>query len=205
MVKLILDESKAHDFVEFLQDGKYYCIIEARKKYGATKDTRIADFFVDKKYLVKEIQKRQMNESFLTVPQESIVVFVSVNPVCPEVAFRNLHREMADLACKGDFKDPTNLARKHLVNSGGNGDYIDFDFDNGHFDPQLIYEKAGSQGVDVVKTRGGYHVVVENKLAAKEEPMFYKNLESLGTDSISKKRLIPMVGCRQGDFMPIFL
>ena len=69
----------------------------------------------------------------------------------------------------------------------------------------FIEENVGTKGVHYLRTRGGYHVLVEpSKIDKQFEKTWYKNMIKHPYVDIKGDAMIPVVGCTQGNFIPHF-
>ncbi len=86
--------------------------------------------------------------------------------------------------------------------------YFDLDFD--HVDLNETIEKIkgfiNEDCVKVLKTYGGFHVLIEfGKIGKQFEKTWYKNISSIEGVDIKGDNLIPVPGCTQGGFIPHFI
>lgn len=86
--------------------------------------------------------------------------------------------------------------------------FFDLDFDNVEATDliPIINQKINSNCVNILKTRGGFHALVELSLVDKQyEKSWYKNLTSISGVDIKGDNMIPVQGCTQGNFTPLFM
>lgn len=87
--------------------------------------------------------------------------------------------------------------------SVGSKIYIDFDYKP--FDPSRLDEFINRDCVDILETRGGYHILVRVKdIKPEYKSKFYNGIKSLNVDQTGDQ-MIPIPGCTQGGFIPKFI
>ena len=83
--------------------------------------------------------------------------------------------------------------------------YLDFDVDTKDFDFEKLKAIINLSCMDIVETRGGYHLLV--KLAAIDKAYkktFYQKISAMDVDQTGDQ-LLPVPGCVQGGFVPRFI
>ena len=83
--------------------------------------------------------------------------------------------------------------------------YLDFDVDFKDFDFNQLKDIINLSCMDIVETRGGYHLLVKLKEIEKQyKKTFYQKITALGVDQTGDQ-LLPVPGCVQGGFVPRFI
>jgi hypothetical protein len=85
---------------------------------------------------------------------------------------------------------------------------MDFDFDGVEVDYVLnkLENSLNKDCLTVLKTRGGFHLLVElNKIDKKYIKSWYNSIKNIEGCDVSGDNLIPVVGCTQGEFIPHFI
>lgn len=103
--------------------------------------------------------------------------------------------------------NPHQEVLSEIQKSIGTKHYFDFDFDNVEIEDveDIVYSSLNKECVKFLKTRGGFHLLIELKKINKEyEKTWYNNLSKIDGVDIKGDNLIPIVGCYQGGFVPHF-
>lgn len=83
---------------------------------------------------------------------------------------------------------------------------IDFDISIDDFDFNDIKNNINKESINVLKTRGGFHLLIEMDNIEKEfKNKWYKSLTSLPGCDIKGDNMIPVPGTYQGGFTPHFI
>jgi len=215
--KIILNEDKLRKFIEWLPDlevnEKYYLCLFSRKKYSheikSNDKTQIKRFVSNKdrifdkiKQLECEVGSYKLRNS--NVPQDSLVLYINPNP-------RNMLKATFQLAKKAitlieGQSQNYNIhaeALSCIQRSKSKSRFCDFDVDDENAELNVLKKIFPKKCYDILKTRGGYHILVNTKLAPKikwhEEIRKKFNVDNIGD------QLIPVVGCTQGGFEPKFI
>lgn len=218
--QIISNKEKLLEFIEWLPaleaNEKYYCCLFARKKYCADQiksndKTQLKRFLSDKARLYQKI--KQLEVPFgayqlkdIAAPQESLALYINPNP-------RNLKKATFDgiikltQLLKNDNKNfnPHAELLSCIQKTIGRKIYLDFDVDFKDFDFDKLKGIINLSCMDIVETRGGYHLLV--RLAEIEKgykKTFYQRISALGVDQTGDQ-LLPVPGCMQGGFVPRFI
>jgi len=218
--QIISDKEKLLAFIDWLPEleanEKYYCCLFARKKYCAdliksNDKTQLKRFLSDKARLYQKIKQLEVplgayQLKDIAAPQESLALYINPNP-------RNLKKATYDgiikftQLLKNDNKNfnPHAELLSCIQKTIGRKIYLDFDVDFKDFDFDKLNGIINPSCMDIVETRGGYHLLV--RLAEIEKvykKTFYKNISALGVDQTGDQ-LLPVPGCVQGGFVPKFI
>jgi len=222
--KIITDEQKLDEFISFLPDIEdtevYYLCLFGRHKYAAefpnTKDSgqlaRIASRKGDLKEKIRRLETPvgSYSRDGAVAPQEALAVYIGLNPRSLAKANKKLLIELATRISEGDLNFyPISAATTEIHRATSRKFFVDFDYD--HVDPveQLpkIKEILPDGAYKVLKTRGGFHLIVElAKMNTPKRKDWHKQLASLpNCDVRGTNNLTPVPGCTQGGFTPYFL
>lgn len=218
--QIILDEQKFRQFIEWLPDlepnEKFYCSLFARKKYcqeliKSNDKAQLRRFLSDKERLYDKVKQLEVPLGAYRLgdrvaPQESLVLYINPNP-------RNLIRASYDgiikltemLKYQNQNFNPHAEIMSCIQRSQSRKLYLDFDIDHPEFDLRQLEGRINLDAVDVLQTRGGYHVLVRlDRVAEAYQKTFYRALTELDVDQTGDQ-LLPVAGCTQGGFMPQFV
>jgi len=218
--QIISNKEKLLKFIDWLPEleanEKYYCCLFARKKYCADQiksndKTQLKRFLSDKTRLYQKIKQLEVplgayQLKDIAAPQESLALYINPNP-------RNLKKATFDgiikltQLLKNDNKNfnPHAELLSIIQKTISRKIYLDFDVDFKDFDFDKLKDIINLSCMDIVETRGGYHLLV--KLAEIEKvykKTFYQKISALGVDQTGDQ-LLPVPGCVQGGFVPRFI
>lgn len=221
---IIKDEKLLLDFIAWLPDLKqnetFYVALFARKKYCAeikyikTDKAQCKRFTSSKKHLFNKIRQLESPVGSLvikdiSIPQEALALYISVNPRDFLLATKNGLIKFAHLLTQEyNGYNPHQEAMSEIHKAVSRKIWYDFDFDGVALDSTLAaFEKhINSDCLKVLKTHSGFHVLIELKKIHKDfEKTWYKGVSSIEGIDVRGDNLIPVVGCTQGEFVPHFL
>ena len=218
--QIISDKEKLLAFIDWLPeleaDEKFYCCLFARKKYCADQiksndKTQLKRFLSDKARLYQKIKQLEVpigayQLKDIPAPQESLALYINPNP-------RNLKKATFDgiikltQLLKNDNKNfnPHAELLSIIQKTISRKIYLDFDVDFKDFDFNQLKDIINLSCMDIVETRGGYHLLVKLKEIEKQyKKTFYQKITALGVDQTGDQ-LLPVPGCVQGGFVPRFI
>ena len=218
--QIIRDKEKLLAFIDWLPeleaDEKFYCCLFARKKYCADQiksndKTQLKRFLSDKTRLYQKIKQLEVpigayQLKDIPAPQESLALYINPNP-------RNLKKATFDgiikltQLLKNDNKNfnPHAELLSIIQKTISRKIYLDFDVDFKDFDFNQLKDIINLSCMDIVETRGGYHLLVKLKEIEKQyKKTFYQKITALGVDQTGDQ-LLPVPGCVQGGFVPRFI
>ncbi len=218
---IIQEEQVLKDFIEWLPALKpnetYYVSLFARSKYDdslSADKAQLKRFTSDKIYLldkIKQLECAQGNYKLKgkTVDQKALALYINPNPRDMELATKNALIKFAELVTKPyTGYNPHQEVLSILQQSCTRKVYFDLDFDGADLGETLEKVKSmiNADCLKVLKTRGGFHLLVELAKIRKEyEKTWYHQLCNLEGCDIKGDNLIPVPGCVQGGFMPQFV
>lgn len=217
---------------ELGEDECYYLCLFARSKYAKNEDgsnkfphiktdkAQLKRITVHKKSLMKQ-KIEQMECAFGSyktkdgdnIPQEALALYITPNPRSQRKAMFNLIKRIADIQIANATGYNIHAeAMSAIQKCKSRACFIDFDIDfpedkkiNLTELKPFIEENVGTKGVHYLRTRGGYHVLVEpSKIDKQFEKTWYKNMIKHPYVDIKGDAMIPVVGCTQGNFIPHF-
>lgn len=241
--KIILDHAKLNHYIanflpELEDNQKFYCCLFARKKYSdkiQTNDkTQLKRFLATKKNLVRKLRQLEVPYGAYEladgtpVPEESLAVYISVNPRDMVRAIKTLGKKAWDLMGSTNYNIHAE-ALSCVQKSSAKKKYLVFDIDC----DELTSKREAERGVrqllgtmndlviqkyrplyHIVETRGGLHLYVDTKSLKdymsgepnKSKFNIYNIIrENLPVDKDAHPDLSPIVGCTQGGFVPKLL
>lgn len=230
--EIIKDIKLLEDFIVWLPELQvnecFYLCLFARSKYAKnenginkfphikTDKAQLKRFLVsNKKLMINKIKQLEVavgaykTKDGDDIPQESLALYITPNP-------RNQYRAL--ITCMKKFCDiieakSTNFniqqeAMSAIQKSNSRKIYLDFDFDDKplEFLKQNISSALNTNAVKYLKTRSGYHVLVElDKIQEEYKKTWYNKIMKLNPDLTGDNQMIPVVGCTQGNFIPKFV
>jgi hypothetical protein len=220
--KIIADEAKLIEFINWLPELKnnecYYVSLFARNKYA--KDSMLKSdkqqlrrFTTTKEYLFDKIKQLECEfgsykQKHLSIPQEALALYISLNPRNYEVAARESAIELVRLVTNSyTGYNPHQIVLTEIQKASGTKKYFDIDFDNVEINDikPTIEESINYDSLTYLKTHGGFHLLIElDKIKKEYEKSWYKNITTIDGVDVRGDNLIPVVGCYQGMFIPHF-
>jgi len=217
--QIITDEEKLLEFIDWLPElkpnEKFYCSLFARKKYckGEMKSSdqfQLSRFVSNKTKLLQNIKKLEVTVGTyqlknISAPQESLAFYINPNPRDLQKAIYDGIIRLTELLKKGKLI----LNHIEMINcihkSVNKKVYLDFDVDEPNFDLQQLKDIINASCLKVLRTRGGFHVLVKlSEVEAQYKKSFYQKFTALGVDQLGDI-MLPVAGCTQGGFTPRFI
>jgi hypothetical protein len=211
-------------FINFLpdlqEDEVYYLCLFGRHKYCPsfpnTRDSgQLVRSIARKKELKEKIQRFETpigsySRDGVIAPQEAVCCYIGLNPRSLPRANKNLLIEFARRIADGDLNfNPISAATAEIHRATCRKFFVDFDYDG--VEPCDYYDRIEAiipkNGFKIIKTRGGFHLVVELEKVKEIKTNWYKMLSALpNCDVKGSNSLTPIPGCVQGgDFYPYFV
>jgi hypothetical protein len=222
LYKMVQDEQALVKFIDWLPDLEngetYYVTLFARKKYCTSSDnvmktdSQLKRFTSDKRYLLDKIYQLEIpvgryKGDSVVISQEALALYITPNPRSLEKAAKQSLKSFADLITQEyNGYNPHHCVMTEIQKASGRKIFMDFDFDGIKFHnvEEDIISYANLEAINVVKTRGGFHLLVEmSKIQQLYSKIWYQKLSSMcGVDVRGTDNLLPVPGCCQGGFVP---
>ena len=219
--KIILDEPKLDEFINILPETSdtevFYISLFARHKYHPsfpnTRDQGQLARIISKKQDIKEKIRRfetpigSYTRDGSIVVQEAIAVYIGLNPRSLVKANKNILVELAKRFAEGNTVfNPIQLATTEIHRATDKKYFVDFDFDDVEFDSSVVENIIPKDSYKILKTRGGFHLIVELAKIKGIKSNWYTAIASLpNCDIKGTSNLTPIPGCTQGGFIPYFI
>lgn len=219
--RIIQDEAKLRAFIDWLptlQKGEtYYVCLFARNKYSPelkADKAQLKRFTADKEFLFDKIKHLECAVGSYklkgaVVPQEALALYINPNPRSFEKAAKRSLIRLAELVTRPyTGYNPHQEVMSEIQKTPARKVYFDLDFDGVDMDETLqqVYAHVNRDCITVLKTRGGFHLLLElaklNKALAKT---WHQKLTTLPGCDVKGDNLIPVPGCSQGGFVPHFI
>lgn len=225
--QIIKNEYALREFIEWLPElkpsEKFYISLLGRNKYLQDKTPLKTDklslkrFSSNKKFLFRKIQQLEVplgaytyGKEDLPVPPECLVLYITPNPRDLEKAAKATIIELQKKTWSAyDGYNPHSICLSSIQESAGTVKWYDFDFDAVELDAtlELLKKVVNIDCCSFIKTRGGFHVLVE---IAKVSPEFKKSWNSQiskikGCDVRGTSTLVPIPGCVQSGHVPTLI
>ena len=232
--KIITDEKELRNFVDFLPELKenecYYICLFSRAKYckeggliSSDKQQLKRVVASRKDYILDKIRQMECKvgsyktKKGLPVPQESLALYITINPRCQVKASHLLQKKLLDISYNRSSGFNINAeAMSALQKSKSRSNFIVFDLD---VDKEVlpawelhdwIWERVGlyNDGRFIFKilvTRGGYHVLIDpTKVVEYKRKTWYNDVSKNQYIDQKGDMMIPVPGTHQGGFTPKF-
>lgn len=202
----------------------WYICLFGRHKYDPlfpnTKDSgQLARVVARNKYELKEKLRRletplgSYTRDGVTASQECLATYMTMNPRSLIRANKLLAVQMMTQIIDGDLDfNPISLSTTAIHKAVDRKFVVDFDFDDvepeasGHHLTKIrdIFPDRGMYRV--LKTRGGFHLLVDLKAIKSLKSNWHQELSKLpNCDVRGTATLTPVPGCTQGGFIPYFI
>lgn len=220
--KIIQNPDLLRAFIDWLPelqaDETFYVSLLARKKYcpeGTTMSDKaqLKRFTSTKDRLYQKIQQLECALGSYTskdqpIPQEALALYITPNPRSMQLATKKALIRFAELITK-DYNgyNPHQEVLSELQKAVARKIYFDLDFDEVDLVKTLkeVYQHINRDAVHIVKTRGGFHLLVElAKIDKGLAKSWHQGLSSIEGCDVRGDNLLPVPGCVQGGFVPHF-
>jgi len=204
---------------ELVDNECYYIELFSRKKY----DRRIPNS--DTCNLVRHIATtpdgilralRKMEVAYGTyylkdtvVSQESLAVYITTSPRCRKKATFSLMKTLLEKISRNEEVFPHSAALTAIHRSRSRPCFVTFDIDTEDIDgfDQIqifgaIRDEVGDEAVNVIKTRGGYHLLIDPKKVVSKHKNWHEHIKGIVKPDQTGDILSPIPGCVQGSHVP---
>lgn len=221
---IIKDSSLLNDFIQWLptleQNEIFYVALFARKKYCAeiknikTDKAQCKRFTSKTNRLVEKIRQLECPlDSYslrgITIPQEALALYISVNPRDLHLAAKTGLIKLANLITQPyNGYNPHQEVMSEIHRACSRKVWFDFDFDKVDLEPTLaqVSDCLNMDCVKVLKTHSGFHLLVNLKSIREEfSKSWYQEMSKIPGIDVRGDNLIPVPGCVQGTFVPHFI
>ena len=215
---VIKDREELLYFLDWLPEPEpdecFYLGMFARRKYHPSANNDKYSCYRgsarDKVWLLKKIQdlhgRQFRNKDGSIVHPSSLGLYITPNPRSYSGAQRWLLKKLADAIADGvTHLDPASLGMSAVHKSKSRTVYVDFDFDGLDERPDMV-NYINLDACSFLKTRGGFHVLVETAAIHEEfEKTWHRNISAMSGVDVVGDNMIPVPGCSQGGFSPYFV
>jgi hypothetical protein len=228
--KIITDEKELRNFIDFLPELKenecYYICLFSRAKYCkeggliSSDKQQLKRVVASKKdHIIDKIRQMECKvgsyktKKGLPVPQESLALYITINPRCQVKASHLLQKKLLDTSYNRSSGFNINAeAMSALQKSKSRSNFIVFDLD---VDKEVlpvwhlhewIWDIVGyTKALRILITRGGYHVLVDpTKVIEHKRKTWYNDISKNQYIDQKGDMMIPVPGTHQGGFTPKF-
>lgn len=231
---VIVDKPKLIEFIRWLPDLKedevYYLCLFGRSKYIEDRSlhhvrsdkAQLKRFVSNKERLLQKIMQLECPlESYIqrttVIPQEALALYITINPrSLTDATFSSMEKFLKLIKHPYNGYNPEAEVMSEIQKSRSRKIFKDFDFD-GELTPEEIKQEILEKDIlnlsalKFLKTRGGFHLLVELKKCEKKyEKSWNQKLCDLQEKYSSDKEnngdiMIPVPGTYQGGFCPYFI
>ncbi|WP_337044869.1 hypothetical protein [Emticicia sp. 17c] len=219
--QIIRDETLFRNFIEWLPALKpnetYYVSLLARSKYheavGSDK-AQVKRFTSSKEFIYDKVKQLECELGTykykgVGIPQEALALYISLNPRDMERASKNALIRFAELITREyNGYNPHQEVLSEIQKACSRKIYFDLDFDKVDLTGTLarIKQHINEDCLTMLKTRGGFHLLVElAKIDKQYNKTWHQSLSQLEGCDVKGDNLIPVPGCTQGGFTPFFI
>lgn len=219
--QIIRDETLFRNFIEWLPALKpnetYYVSLLARSKYheavGSDK-AQVKRFTSSKEFIYDKVKQLECELGTykykgVGIPQEALALYISLNPRDMERASKNALVRFAELITREyNGYNPHQEVLSEIQKACSRKIYFDLDFDKVDLTGTLarIKQHINEDCLTMLKTRGGFHLLVElAKIDKQYNKTWHQSLSQLEGCDVKGDNLIPVPGCTQGGFTPFFI
>lgn len=218
--KIINNPDAVKEFIDWLPDlkdnEKFYLSLFARKKYcrdviDSNDKTQLKRFTSDKERMFDKLNQLELTLGKWRIkgkeaPQESLVLYIHPIPRDMRIATNKMGKKCWDLIENKNYNLVAEAMSCVQSSKSKSVKLVTFDIDDSDADMSYLNEIFPFKCYDYIKTRGGYHVIVNTKKIKMDfrknwymEIKNYYNIEDKCGDIMS-----PFPGTIQGGHVPEF-
>lgn len=210
------------DWLPVLQEGEcYYVSLMARNKYLPNRKDLPARAHIkrfdarDKTRLYEKVAQLEVEQGRyvyytsggpVSIPQESLALYITPNPRSYEKAAKQAAINLVNLITSPyNGYNPHSEVMSEIQKACSRKIYFDLDYDGTKWADfkAKVAGKINLDSLQVLVTRGGFHVLVElAKVEERYRKYWYQTLSAVAGCDVRGDNLIPVPGCVQGDFIP---
>lgn len=232
--RIITDEEKLKQFIDWLPDLKedetFYLCLFSRTKYMKglsnmphirSDKAQLKRFTSNKERLFEKIQQLECPIGSYKlrgqeIPQESIALYITINPRSFIKANKSSLNKLLTLALQPyNGYNPHQEVMSEIQKAKSRSVFVTFDFDVGkiHFTDirRFVCNCVNKEAIQWIETRGGYHLTIRVESVVEEHKRsWYNNIKKVLNEYSSDNDnagdiMCPVVGTYQGGFTPTFL
>lgn len=235
--QIITDEDSLRNFIDWLPDLEphetFYLCLFARSKYVRdlpielqlphikSDKAQLKRFTSNKERLFDKIRQLECplgsyKQKDLVVPQEALALYITINPRSFIKANTASVRKLLDLALQPyNGFHPYQEVMSEIQKAKSRSVFVSFDFDVEKSQAPLIiadiHTAVNTRAIDVVETRGGFHVIVNTEYIGIQYQKWWYNRMRAVLAKYSQDHdnagdiMLPVVGTYQGGFTPKFI
>jgi hypothetical protein len=223
--EIILNKTIFNDFVynflpELEKNQMYYLALLARQKYSSPrislKESLVTSFVVStKEDMVRQIKRLEIpsdnfgyvaKDGYTFLREDALALYVLLNPRDTRKATANLIKKSTDLfLTNSNFNRVSSSVISEIHKSPiKNKPFIIFDIDRKNQDDLDYVSENTNNFHKILETKNGYHIILKKEdISHFKSKFWYTNLTAI-SDNYGDI-MIPIPGCRQGNFSPIFV
>jgi len=240
MHKFVYDEQQVKKFYNLLprlkNDEVYFVSMSSRSKYLSSEEK--IKFGVTDNMFARELVKRDSFSTFMRVlksmqvseggytsrsnvllPNKCIAVYGNISAISGKKALKAFMSEAVDIIFEGNDRRFISMDSKLMScyqTAYGTKTLIDVDFDipdaGKYLVLELVNELKGMVDTHIIKTRSGYHVLIERKNIKFNYTKIIKILNDRAVKAfgkgevvVNKQGLVPIPGTLQGEYEVRFI
>lgn len=230
---IVTDEDKLREFIEWLPDLEknetFYLCLFARSKYVKgvadlphirSDKAQLKRFTSNKERLFDKIKQLECplgsyKQKDISVPQEALALYITINPRDFIAANKASIRKLLDLALQPyNGFHPYQEVMSEIQKAKSRSEFVSFDFDcsqdNFLIACKEIRKCINMDAISIVGTRGGFHLIVRPKHVASEyNKGWYQGIRKVlakysEDHDNAGDIMLPVVGTYQGGHTPNF-
>ena len=232
--QIITDKEALINFINWLpelnHDETFYLCLFARSKYCKglahikSDKAQLKRFTSNKERMLNKIMQlecpigsytaKEVGGDKIPVPQEALSLYITINPRSFSLATKKSLHKLVDLISQPyNGFHPYQEVMSEIQKAKSKTRFVSFDFDleKDNFNHSYFETIVNKEAINIVETRGGFHVVIEtDKVKEEFRKTWYKEMRIyLSSDSEDHDNagdiMLPVIGTYQGGFTPKFL